>query len=311
MKKALVTGANGFVGGAVCRALSDSGVTVVALLKSERSDDSYVRGIKNVRIEYCDIDSYSSLPDIICDRDIDCVYHFAWAGCSGPLRGDADIQIRNILGACNLLQASVDINCHRFIFAGSIMEYEISILLGKGIVPPINTLYDQAKLTADRMLKTISQHFGIEYICGLISNIYGPGEISQRLINSSIRKLLLKEHCSFSEGKQLYDFIYIDDAAKAFVLMGTKGLPGKLYYVGSGKPRPLREFLIEMRDAVDPSAQIGLGEIPYLGQSLTYEEFDVDALNVDTGFLPQTDFVHGIKATKEWLSKRIKNNDEY
>ena len=48
----------------------------------------------------------------------------------------------------------------------------------------------------------------------MISNIYGPGELSPRLVNTSIRKMLKGEHCAFSAGEQIYDFIYITDAAK-------------------------------------------------------------------------------------------------
>ncbi|MDE5873831.1 MAG: NAD-dependent epimerase/dehydratase family protein [Lachnospiraceae bacterium] len=54
----------------------------------------------------------------------------------------------------------------------------------------------------------------------VISDIYGEGESSPRLINSSIRKLLNNEETSFSTGEQMYDFVYIEDAARMFVGLG-------------------------------------------------------------------------------------------
>ena len=119
----------------------------------------------------------------------------------------------------------------------------------------------------------------------------------------SLRKLLNDEHCSFSAGNQLYDFIYITDAAKAFVAIGEKGKTNRTYYIGSQNPRLLKEFLIEMRDCVDPNIAIGLGELPFNGVSLSYTEFDINAVKNDTGFVPSIDFKEGINKTIEWLKE--------
>ena len=99
----------------------------------------------------------------------------------------------------------------------------------------------------------------------------------------------------------MYDFIYIDDAAEAFCRIGEKGISNRTYYIGSLNPKPLREFLLEMRDAIDPRIEIGLGEIPFGGISLTYKEFDVNAVKNDTGFIPKVSFKEGIKKTAIWI----------
>lgn len=99
----------------------------------------------------------------------------------------------------------------------------------------------------------------------------------------------------------MYDFMYISDAAKAFVQIGKKGMNNKTYYLGSQSPKPLKEFLIEMRNCVDPSIEIGLGEIPFSGVSLSYHEFDIDAVKRDTGFVPEVSFKEGILMTVKWL----------
>ena len=101
----------------------------------------------------------------------------------------------------------------------------------------------------------------------------------------------------------IYDFIYIDDAAKTFVEIAKKGKTNRTYYIGSQNPRPLKEFLCEMRDVVDPSIKIGLGEILFNGVSLTYKEFDVNAVRNDTGFVPNVSFKEGIKNTIEWIKE--------
>ena len=203
------------------------------------------------------------------DRDIDVLYHLAWIGSAGSLRGDVNTQLDNVRFSCDTVKACADMQCKRFVFASSIMEYEIMAVMQSDKVPGINTLYSSAKVAADYMTRTLAGNMGIQYIRAVISNIYGAGEISPRLINTSLRKLLAGEHCAFSTGEQIYDFIYITDAAKTFVAIGEKGLANGTYYIGSLSPKPLKDFLYAMRDQIDPQIKIGVGEIPFNGITLS------------------------------------------
>lgn len=301
MRKAIVTGANGFVGAAICHELASQGVQVIAVVRDENSDIHKLTDLKDIQIIYCELKDYRKLPSLIHDDDLDVFYHLAWAGTSGGLRGDSEIQLDNVKFTCDAVRACVEMNCGRFVFAASIMEYEIQKSMETEQVPGINTLYCTAKLTADYMAKAIATELGIDYIRAVISNIYGPGEVSARLINTSIRKLLRKEHCAFSPGEQMYDFVYIEDAAKAFCAIGESGVTNRTYYIGSTSPRPLKDFLIEMKEQVEPTQEIGLGELPFSGVSLGYDEFDVWAVTRDTGFEPQISFAEGIQRTTEWI----------
>ncbi len=303
MKKAIVTGANGFVGSAVCKELAARGTEVIAIVRHPEAHIESIEMNTNIRIVYSDLANFAKLADLIPDRDIDVLFHFAWVGSAGPLRGDVDIQMNNVKYTCDTVKACAAIGCKRFVFASSIMEYEIEATMATDATPGINTLYCSAKVAADYMARTIAGSMGIAYIRAVISNIYGPGELSPRLVNTSLRKMLSGEHCSFSTGDQLYDFIYIKDAAKTFVEIGERGKKNKTYYIGSQEPRPLKEFLTEMRDCVDPDINIGIGEVPFSGVSLSYKEFDVNAVKNDTGFVPEVSFKDGINYTIEWLKE--------
>ena len=303
MKKAIVTGANGFVGTAVCKELAEQGVEVIAIVRHPSEAIAQIAENKNLRIVYSDLYNFGKLAELIPDRDIDALYHFAWVGSAGPLRGDADVQMRNVQYTCDTVKACAEMGCKRFVFASSIMEYEIEATMATDATPGINTLYCSAKVAADYMARTIAGSLGVDYIRAVISNIYGPGELSPRLINTSIRKMLKGEHCAFSAGEQLYDFIYITDAAKTFFAIGEKGISNRTYYIGSQKPRPLKEFLCKLRDCVDPKIEIGLGELPFNGVSLTYKEFDINAVKNDTGFVPAISFTEGIKNTVAWIKE--------
>lgn len=303
MRKAIVTGANGFIGTALCRELSKQGISVIAIVRNEKEEISNIENLHGLRIVYSDLSEFKNLHKKIFDRDIDVLYHLAWVGSAGPLRGNPEVQFNNIRYTCDTVEACSKMKCKRFVFASSIMEYEIGAVMATDTTPSINTLYSSAKVSADYMARTISGTLGIDYIRAVISNIYGPGELSPRLVNTSIRKLLNGEHCSFSAGEQMYDFIYIDDAAKTFVAIGEKGIANRTYYIGSQNPRPLKKFLCELRNQVDPDIEIGLGEIPFNGVSLTYNEFNIHAVKEDTGFIPEVSFAEGIKNTIKWIKE--------
>ena len=110
------------------------------------------------------------------------------------------------------------------------MEYETEVLMQTQLTPSINSLYCTAKIAADYMARAIAGSLGIDYIRAVISNIYGAGEKSPRLVNTSIRKLLNDERCAFSAGEQMYDFIYVTDAAKMFAALGDSGKKDTTYY---------------------------------------------------------------------------------
>lgn len=301
MRNAIVTGANGFVGGAVVKELASRCEQVYAVVRENAQHVDFLEQLPNVTVIFCNLDEYAHLPDKITDSTVEVFYHFAWEGTSGQKRGDEGIQIENIQNACEAVRASAKLNCARFIFAASIMQYETAALMQTEKRVPLTSIYCTAKIAADYMCRSLADSLEIEYISAIISNIYGPGEISARLINTSIRKLQSGQHTSFSSGEQLYDFIYIDDAARMFAAIGEYPAKRKNYYIGNRYPRKLKEFLQEMRDVVAPNAVLGLAELPFEGVSLTYHEFDMTAVYRDTGFEAEISFAEGIRRTAAWL----------
>lgn len=299
--RAIVTGAGGFLGSAVCRALAEQGAEVIALVKHRDSDTSCLSTLPRTTVLYADMAEYAAPGCLPEDVPPDVCFHFAWSGSAGPARSDADVQSDNIKHTCDLVKRCAALQCRRFVYAGSIMEYEVQAAVREGLTPPAEALYSAAKLGAGYMAGVLSASLGMEYIRTVISNVYGPGEKNPRLIHTSLRKLLSGEHCAFSPGEQMYDFIYIDDAAAMFAELGMRGIPGKTYYIGSGSPRQLKSFLTEMRDVAAPGVPIGLSELPPPAVSLRYDEFDLHAVRNDTGLSAQVSFGEGIRRTAAWI----------
>ena len=303
MKKAIVTGANGFLGRALCRALNNAEVEVVALVRDKTRISKELMELSNVVVLECCATEYKHLGDIISTRNADVCFHLAWSGVSGEYRGNLEVQLDSVRWSCELLKSCSEIGCKRFVFASTIMEFELQEKIKAGKNMTHMDYYACAKNAAHNFFRIIACSCGIHYERLIISNVYGPGELSQRLICTSLVKILRGEQCEFTTGEQMYDFVYIDDAIKAIFAVGECGRPGKSYYIGSLNPRPLKEFLTELAEVLDKRDAIKLGAISGNGISLNYDSFDLLAVKRDTGVVPEVDFKSGIKRTVEWMQE--------
>lgn len=299
MKKVIVTGANGFIGKTLVNALLEKGYSVVAL--DIRFDDILAGNPKVTCVNVMG-KSVESLKEDIPAEEYDCFFHLAWAGTSGPARADYDIQLNNVKLACDYIKLCKEVGCKRVVYASSINEMETyEYLQSDDIEPAGGYIYGTGKLAAHLMGETVAKMNGVEFIPVIITNIYGVGEKSARMIYTSIKKLVNKEHCSFTAGYQTYDFIYITDAINSIIEVAEKGKAFNRYYIGSGEPKALREFLMEMRDIVDPNAEIGLGDIPFKGVDISYKQFELKKVEQDTGYINQVPFAKGIAMTAEYI----------
>lgn len=302
MKKAIVTGANGFVGSNVCRELCGRGVKVYAVIKDENENIDNIGGLEGLKIVYCDLNDISSLPDKISDRGADVFYHFAWVGSAGPLRCDEEMQLQNALWTAQALRTADSMGCKKFVNAGSIMEKETyTAVYAQDSTPGLPYIYGAGKLAARAICKPIANSLDIDLCWAVITNAYGAGELSPRFVNSTIRRIIAGEPLQFTAATQNYDFIYIDDVAKAFAAIGEHGKPNREYTIGSGNARPLKEFILEMQQALAPDAEPIFGDVPFTGVNMPLEAFDTSAIREDCGFVPAIGFAEGTRLTMDWI----------
>ncbi len=299
MKKVIVTGANGFLGKTLVKTLVNKGYEVIAL--DIKFDDVFANNKAVSCINVLD-KSVMDLQKEIPKTEYDGFFHLAWAGTSGPARADYEVQLNNVKLVCDYIKLCKDIGCKHVIYASSINEMETyEYLQSDNIEPSGGYIYGTGKLAAHLMGETVARINNIGFIPVIITNIYGAGEKSERMIYSSIKKMINKEYCSFTSGYQTYDFIYITDAINSIIEIFEKGKAFNRYYIGSGQPKPLREFLLEMRDIVAPDAEIGLGDIPFNGADISYNQFDLNKVEKDTGYKNKVSFEDGIRMTEKWI----------
>lgn len=303
MKKVIVSGAAGFIGNAVARELIKRGIKVVAVVKPEtaKSEEAFRLKDFEATVVECDLKEMEVLPQLIADREFDAFYQFAWDGTDKEALLDYNRQIANIFWTINSINAAVKLKCRRFVGAGSITQRELDFTKGRAFTDDRHKYYRAAQLSSEVMGRAVAREKGIAFLWPVIINVYGEGEIAPRLISNMIRNLLQGKKQSFSAGEQLYDFLHIEDAAKAFYLIGESGLEDVEYVVGSGNAKPLKEYLKIIRNVVAPQMDLGLGELEFHGLEMTEEMLNIETLIRDTGFIPNISFEKGIERTMQWI----------
>lgn len=302
-----ITGPTGAIGLALIKQCIREEKEVLALVRPGSGRNKRIPDHPLVKVVDADLKDYRRLSDKVNAGNgltADVFIHLGWAATIGDGRNDMRLQNANVGYALDAVDLAKTLGCHTFIGAGSQAEYGRvdGVLKAETPVFPENG-YGMAKLCAGQMTREYCHQLGMKHIWLRILSVYGPGDGDKTMISSVIRKLLAGEKPALTEGKQMWDYLYSEDAARAILLLAQKGIDGKVYPLGSGKAKALSDYVRELRDAIDPQLPIGLGEIPYHPKQVMHLQADLTELTMDTGFVPMTAFADGIKMTIDYLRK--------
>lgn len=304
IQTAVVTGPTGAIGIALCEKLLRENVTVYAVCRPGSSRIKDLPKAAALHVVECDAKELATLPQKMKGVSVDAFFHFAWAHTIGQGRNDMPAQIENIQSTIDAVRAAKALGCQVFLGAGSQAEYGRVEGLLKSDTPafPENG-YGMAKLCAGQMSRVEAKALDIDHVWVRILSVYGPHDGPMTMISGTIRKLLAGERPALTAGIQRWDYLYAGDAADAFYLAACHGRNGAVYPLGSGQAMPLKDYIIQMRDAIDPALPLGLGEVPYGPLQVMHLQADISALQADTGFVPKTPFAEGIRRTMDWVKR--------
>ena len=304
IQTAVVTGPTGAIGIALCEKLLRENVTVYAVCRPGSSRIKDLPKAAALHVVECDAKELATLPQKMEGVAVDAFFHFAWAHTIGQGRNDMPAQIENIQSTIDAVRAAKALGCQVFLGAGSQAEYGRVEGLLKSDTPafPENG-YGMAKLCAGQMSRVEAKALDIDHVWVRILSVYGPHDGPMTMISGTIRKLLAGERPALTAGIQRWDYLYAGDAADAFYLAACHGRNGAVYPLGSGQAMPLKDYIIQMRDAIDPALPLGLGEMPYGPLQVMHLQADISALQADTGFAPKTPFAEGIRRTMDWVKR--------
>ncbi|HIC88176.1 MAG TPA: NAD-dependent epimerase/dehydratase family protein [Anaerolineae bacterium] len=303
----LVTGGAGFIGSHVVDAFVAAGhqVSIVDDLSSGKRE--YVN--PEARFYQADIRQEEIVREIIESDRVEVICHQAALvsvreSMVEPLRY-ASV---NILGSLTLLELARKYECRRFIYAstGGAVYGEPEVLPASEDTP-INPLdcYGASKHTVEHYLYLYEKNYGLPYTALRYANVYGPrqdpmGEAGVVAIFSG-QMLAGKPVTINGSGKQVRDFVYVEDVARANVLALSQTGSG-IYNIGTGIPTDINILFAKMKAAADYPLEPNYGP-PKLGEVFRIY-LDNRRAREALGWEPRVDLEEGIRRTLAYFKHR-------
>jgi UDP-glucose 4-epimerase len=226
MKTYLVTGAAGFIGGAVAKILVENGHQVVTVDNlSTGFEDAIPEGVTFVKGNCQDLAVINQLENY----SFDAIYHIAGQS-SGEISFDDpvyDLQT-NAQSTLLLLKLAMKTRCKKFIYASTMSVYgdkpDEPVLEETTLNP--KSFYGVGKVASENYMR-IYQDYGINCTALRLFNVYGPGQnllnLRQGMVSIFLAQALKNNHVHVKGSKDRFrDFIYIDDVVEAFMLAERK-----------------------------------------------------------------------------------------
>jgi nucleoside-diphosphate-sugar epimerase len=243
----LLTGATGFVGRQVLRALGESGMRVRLVVRDGKQ--SQVAALKGVEAVVTTPDLFAETCNWwagVCEG-IDTVIHVAWYAEPGKyLQSERNLDC--LAGMLQLAKGAIQAKVRRFIGVGTCFEYD---LIGGmlSVDTPLRPLtpYAGAKAAAFMALSQALPQEGVEFAWCRLFYLYGEGDDTRRLVPYLRTKLAAGELVELTKGDQIRDFLDVHEAGRMIteVALGHKQGPVNIC---SGTPITVRQLAEQIAD---------------------------------------------------------------
>ncbi len=304
--KIAVTGPTGAIGSDLVRLALDRGYEVVAIVRPNSRNLSNLPDSDRLKTVFSDVSDY---PAVSADEHCDVFYHLAWMETFGEKRDDVYTQCDNIRYSLDAVHLADRWGAKAFVGAGSQAEYgPQSMRLGANTPVNPESGYGMAKYAAGKLCGLLCSQLGIRFNWVRILSVYGEHDSERTLPMYVINSLLSGKPPELTNCDQIWDYIYSRDAAAALVAIGEHGADGKSYALSSGKARRLKDYVLSIRDAVDPAIEPIFGAKPYYPHQPMMLCGDISELTEDTGFVPEFEFEEGIRNVVDSVRKRNISN---
>jgi len=316
MKTFFVTGGAGFIGSAFLRLVPNEypEFTVVnfdALTYAGNSEN--LKGLDETRHQFIKGD--------ICDREAvlsampnecDAVFNFAAESHVDRSIDSADEFLKtNIIGTQVLLDAAREKGVRRFVqistdeVMGSLPENSNEFFTEGSPLRP-NSPYAASKASAEFVVRAARETFGIDTVITRCGNNYGPRQFPEKLIPLMIANAVNDEPLPvYGDGKNVRDWIFVDDHCRAIWLAYEKGKSGEEYNIGARNERENIEVVKAILDALHKPHDLIKFVTDRLGHDRRYA-IDPRKVETELGWKPMTTWESGLQKTIEWY---LENQD--
>ena len=322
--KLIVTGGAGFIGSAVVRRAIGEGRKVVNLdaltYSASLENVASVAGDPGYAFEHADICDAAAVAAAFERHQPDAVMHLAAESHNDrAIDGPLDFVRTNVMGTAVLLEAARRYwsalppgrrEAFRF---HHVSTDEVFGALGEGgafsEATPYdpNSPYSASKAGADHLVRAWGRTFGLPVVITNCANNYGPFQFPEKLIPTVVvRALEGKTIPVYGDGRQVRDWLHVDDHAEALLTVLDRGRLGETYCIGGDSTRRNIEIVHMLCEALDrhaPANTPHAEKITFVADRPGHDfRYDVDASKIrdELGWAPRTPVPQGLDETVRW-----------
>jgi nucleoside-diphosphate-sugar epimerase len=293
-----VTGASGFIGAHVTRALLAGGHSVTALVVPGDSLWRLKEATGKFSVVTGQLSDRETLRRALNEFRPEACIHLAWFAEPGKYLS-APENIASLTDSLSLLHELIQAGCRQVIMVGTCAEYDTDKgFLREDTPARPTTLYAATKLSVCLIGQQLAAAAQINFAWGRIFYPYGPQEDPRRLVPAAIRALQQGRSFPATLGEQVRDYIYIEDVAAAFRVMLEKKASG-VFNVSSGAPVTIRQLLETI------AVLVGRADLTQFG-ALAYRDWEPPFIYGDNnrlkqlGWRPEYTLSQGLSQTIKW-----------
>lgn len=286
MQNVLVTGANGFVGAALCKKLVKMNKTVVGLVR-DRNYKSRRDVLDQISVVYGDLRDADTVRYAVSKYEIDTIFHLGAITILKMATYDPKTCIQtNVMGTMNVLEAARECgHVRKIVVASSDKAYgnHDNLPYKEDFALLASDPYSTSKSCTDLLTQSYAYTYDLNTSILRSGNIFGPGDLNKsRIIPGSILRILDNERPVIYSGVGNYkrEFMFIDDVVEGYLAVQDRGLKGEAYNIGGSgfqnifdtvdiviqemdidiRPQVLEKDFIEIKEQyLDPSKLEALG----------------------------------------------------
>jgi dTDP-glucose 4,6-dehydratase len=312
-RKFFVTGGAGFIGSAFVRLLLDQipscEITNFDALTYAGNSDN-LEGLPSERHRFVQGDIAD--PEKVLEalsQGTDILINFAAESHVDRSIASAKEFIRtNVLGTQVLLDCARERGVGRFIqistdeVMGSLPENEKAFFTEESAFAP-NSPYAASKAAAEHLVRAAHHTFGLDTVITRCGNNYGPRQFPEKLLPLAISNALNDEPIPvYGDGRNVRDWIYVEDHCRAILLATEKGKPGAIYNVGARNERRNIDVIESLLDTLGKPRSLIRFVKDRPGHDRRYA-IDSSLVEVQLGWRPLESWKSGLQKTIDWYSE--------
>lgn len=310
----LVTGGAGFIGSnflEFLRRVTDDKIIVLDSL-TYASNEENIPQCSQIDFVWCDIVNESHINYLFDKHRPNKVFHFAAEShVDNSISNSIPFISTNINGTINLLNASLKVEVEKFHHISTdevygSLDFDNSLFTEETSYNPRNP-YSATKASAEHMVKTWHNTYGLPYIITSSSNNYGPRQHSEKLIPKIIDNAFNdRVTYMYGGGHQIRDWLHVFDHCKAIWTLDEQKIINDKFNIGGDCEITNTEITKKILDIMKkPHSLIGKSD-GRPGQDQRYGT-DFSKLTAATGWTPSINFDDGLKDTVQWYIDKLSN----